>query len=280
MSLRRSSSRRPRPGRVLLAGGLAVGLLLVPGTAVAADDDPPAGPLGELSALVDDALGGATGTPAAPDGSAGPAAAGEGDRGGEGEEGGTPGLDPAQLEAAVAEVTAALPLPEGCADGVQAALERLVTDLTELDPGQLADPQTLEDLLSRLEEGLTGLQAGEPPALAELDPAEFGLPDLAGAVEELVAALEVCLTPPETDEEPPPAGDDPVPPAAEPPAGEGPDAMPQPVSYPGYAPTGATATAESPGSGALAALGVALLLLGGAGAAGSLMRSRAARGEG
>jgi hypothetical protein len=276
----------PRGLLALVAGGLTLGLVLLPSTAWAGDESP-TDPLGGVPDAVGDVLGDTPvgdlpgNLPALPDGGGTPedppaAPAPQG-----GDDGGAPPLDPSAIEDLLAGLQAQGPFPEGCAEGVQAAIEKLVTDLTT--PPEPPDQATLEQFLGDLESGLDDLQAGTPPTLP--DPAEYGFPDLAGDVEGILTALQACIpaseTPGPPTQNPPPSGGSPAG-YSPPPAAPGPPAAPQaPVVYPGYAPTGAVHPAQQPGeTGGLVFVG-AVVLLAGAGAAGyRVVRTRAARGEG
>jgi hypothetical protein len=274
----------PRRLRALVAGGLALGIVLVPTTAWAGDESP-TDPLGGIPGPVGDVLdnppvgelpGGLPGLPTDP-GTAEQPPAPAAPEGGDG--GGTPPLDPAALQAMLADLQAQGPFPEGCAEGVQKAIEKLVTDLTT--PPEPPDQASLEQFLGDLENGLQQLQAGQQPTMP--DPAEYGFPDLAADVQGILAALQACLPADETSEppthNPPPSGGTPAG-YTPPPAAPAPPPAPAPVVYPGYAPTGAVHPAGRPlDTGGLVMVG-AVVLLAGAGAAGYRVRTRAARDQG
>ncbi|MGY1774553.1 hypothetical protein ACI8AV_01730 [Geodermatophilus sp. SYSU D00804] len=278
-SARRSPSRRPRGHRALLVAGLVAAAVAVPGVATAAPGGPPADPLEGVVTTLEQAVTGQGGDAAEP-----PALPGTGALP-------LPGADQeVPAEPAPAEQGPVPPLPEALVQGLQSALTPLgvpehcvqgVADGVQglLDGVLSQDPAAaVEELVTGLQGALTGLASGRPPAL---DPATLGsaAEQVAADVEELIAAFQACLPAlPETPE--PPA------PAPEPtPTPEAPHAAPvaapvadQPVQYLGYAPTGGDEGVETEGPGAvvpLAALGGALLVGGGAGAAVSRARSRA-----
>jgi hypothetical protein len=264
---------------VLLTGGLAVALALVPAAALA--EEPPSDPTGGLGSTLEEGAAQLTeGRQQGEDGAEAPTA---GDRpttlpGQEGTAGGGStteeptaesafeGLTPDELDALLAELEAA-GVPLACVEDVAAGVEEIVLGLQET-----LDPARFEQLLTDLEAGLLALQEGGRP---ELPPALTDSP-LAADLEALAASLEECLAAGSpTGEEPPAPAEQPEPAVLEAPA-----AAPHPVSYPGYAPTGTEAADETSATAPLAALGAGLLLVGGAGVAGSWTRTRAARDEG
>jgi hypothetical protein len=144
-----------------------------------------------------------------------------------------------------------------------AELEAFLTALSEADPATL--PLLVEDLLT-----------GFVPAEGEAGPSE----DIVGGLELVLASLSTCVPTLPTGEEPeqpapvtPVGGGTPQAPA---PAPQVEQPVAQPVSYPGYAPTGADTARADDVSVPLTALGGGLVLVA-AGAAGYGMRGRAVR---
>ncbi|RBY74519.1 hypothetical protein DQ239_19635 [Blastococcus sp. TF02-09] len=290
-----------------MASGLAAALVLVPaGLAQAGplDPNPSLGDLGDLQndedqseTSGDDEIGHDT----QPSGEADIAE--ETETGDESETGGDTGELPVFVvgddeREAFKELTRQLGIPDSCVDGI--------ADSVELIIGGLLDPEQLEAIIAELESllgdfGLTledlsgGLPEGEDAGLVgalamddlaadaqametELPEGEEGAPggDFIAGIELLVKTLsEDCV--PETDE-----GGTPVAPVDNgtpaPPVAEHPAAAPvaQPVSYPGYAPTGADSAQADDASVPMTALAGGLVLVA-AGAAGYGMRGRAVR---
>jgi hypothetical protein len=183
---------------------------------------------------------------------------------------GDPG--PAEEEGAdpLAELTALfeeLGLPPECIPGFQSVIEGIVAGL----------PTSPEEL----EEAVNGLVAGLEAAFENQDPAEIdaALEELLGAdvLAQLEEALTACLPVEEEPEEElpvaPVGGGTPQAPA---PAPHVQQPVAAPVSYPGYAPTGADTARADDVSVPLTALGGGLVLVA-AGAAGYGMRGRAVR---
>jgi hypothetical protein len=276
VSTRRTSVRRPRRGRALLTGGVAVVLALIPGTALAEGQDPAPDPLGQVTTTVEDTAGAVAGAEDESADAGGLPLPGQEDAAAEeqpatGEAAEAPafeGFTPEELQVLLDELAAA-GIPVDCAEDLAAGVEEILLGLQEsLDPAQF------EQLLTELEASLATLQEGGEPEL----PPTLADPELVAQLEALGASLEECLAAGPPTEEPPAPTEPPAAPVHEPPAA--PAAAPQSVSYPGYAPTGAEAPEETPGSASLAALGAGLLAVGGAGVVGSRMRTRAARDEG
>ncbi|MBJ7451636.1 MAG: hypothetical protein JHC71_06065 [Blastococcus sp.] len=143
-----------------------------------------------------------------------------------------------------------------------AELEAFLTALSEADPAEV--PLIIEDVLT-----------GFVPAEGEAGPSE----DIIGGLELVLASLESCVPTPPAGEEP----EEPAPPvtpvgggAPQAPAPQVQESVAQPVSYPGYAPTGAGTAKADDVSVPLTALGGGLVLVA-AGAAGYGMRGRAVR---
>jgi hypothetical protein len=276
--MRRSSAPPSRSRGSLLAAGVACALVLVPGLARAEET-----PTNPVTDVVDGVVGGPENT---------------GDTGSEGtdpEGTGTtePGVPP-ELADALAQLGAALGLPQDCIDGVSASIQLIIEGLGEI-PAELQ--ARLADVLAQLQalgsdgpptdvSGLEGLQTAIEDFLdggaATATPTE-GAPDATDST--IVQGLELlgetlaekCMptttapgtTPPSETPTQTPA------PATHPAAG----APAQPVVYPGYAPTGGAGADEASATGPLATLGGAVLLLGAATAVGYRRRGRALRHE-
>ena len=251
--------------RALLTGGAVTAVALLPGAAWAADD--PADPLGGVTGTAEDLLQDPTGDEAGGEGDPSEAVVPP--------EGGEDPPDPAEeLQKLIDDFRAQFPENE-CVDGVAAALEDLLALI--VDPEAFAEYRAeFEAYVAEVTALLEGIdptapalpELPDPPAPPEgMDPAEFQ-----AAIEELVAALEACQ--PEQPGPPTEQPEEPETPAFTPPSDTG--GTPAPVTYPGYAPTGAS---TDTGAAPLPALGGVLLLLGAAGAVGSRMRTRATRGE-
>jgi len=238
---------------------------------------------------------GAGGTPTIPGAGGTPTIPGAG--GG----GATPGGDtlpePTRLEApddlleALKQATRAAGIPDSCVDGIAEGFELIVNGL--LDPAQLeAIIDELTGLLEEFEGGLEGVTGGSGslPDLGllaadaesmdeDVAPEEDPGGDVVAGLELIGTTLaEDCM--PETDQGGTPTvpvdnGTD-GPPVAEHPAPVQQAPVAQPVSYPGYAPTGADSARADDVSVPLTALGGGLVLVA-AGAAGYGMRGRAVR---
>ncbi len=280
MLLHRSSAPR-RHGRLgLLAAGVVVSVVLVPGTAYAEETSPVPDPVG--TAVEGTGVPGTTGTGEASGDRTGDTT---GDTTGQ-EEAGAPELPP-ELQDAIAELAAALGVPQDCVDGVGASIELIIEGLTEI-PVELQ--AALEDLLAQLEE----LGSAGPPDPSELEnlPGAIedvlaGGPPMSGEAEaKIVQGLELLGdTLSEKCMPAPPAAPEPTPPTQPPTPTPTPTTQPvaapvaQQVVYPGYAPTGAAEPGEGSATGPLAAVGGAVLLLGAATAFGHRGRGRAVRSQ-
>ncbi|SEK42826.1 hypothetical protein SAMN04515665_102139 [Blastococcus sp. DSM 46786] len=273
-----SSRSLPRPGgprgrRALVASGLAVALATVPGLARA---DEPVGPSDPLQPVTD-LLDGGTGGPGTPPALPGLPAGDDADPAADGEEQQpevvpVPAVEvPAELEAALQQLGAALQLPESCVAGIVESVELVVAGLVAV-PVQLVEVVT--ELGTALEglagggglEGLLGLGEGLQGAF---DPAVLADSSVVEGLQLLAETLPTCVPAPPAEEEPPEPPHVPAPAAAAP--VEHPVA--QPVAYPGYAPT--AGDAEDDGVPPALA-GLVLALAAGAGSAGWLRSRRAA----
>jgi hypothetical protein len=270
----------PRRSRRLVVCGMTAALLVVPGVAYAGDTPAPADPL----ATVTDQLGGvATGLAGAPAGDTGQSTGTDrsGTVPGSGSEAAAPAapsLDPAQLQALLAQ----LGVSPDCAAAIKSDLEATLASI----------PATVQQIITELGDQLTELQEdpangaallqealtdliGDAAANPGADPS--GLP-LLTALQQLVEDfLTVCLPQPAAGTTTP--APTPTSPAAAttPPAAAAPTSA-APVAYLGYAPTGTGEEDSGSGSGP-AVLGGVLLLTGGA--AGSWMwwrRAASSRG--
>jgi hypothetical protein len=277
LSVRRLPDPPRRPRRLVVCG-MTAALLVVPGVAHAGDAPSPANSL----TTVTDQLGGAA------EGLAGELAGGTGQSTGTGRSEsvvpgtaststapGAPSLDPAQLQALLAQLGVS---PE-CATAIQgdvvatlasipATVQQLIALLGDTLTELQADPENGPALL---QEALTDLLGGAVGGGGATTTAPAGLP-LLTALEDLVQDfLTVCLPQPAAGTTPPaPISTAPAA-ATTPPAAAAPTSV-APVAYLGYAPTGTEG--DSDDSSALALLGSVLLLTGGA--AGSWMWSRRA----
>jgi hypothetical protein len=167
-----------------------------------------------------------------------------------------PGLDPAAL----AELLAPLGISEECVNGVY-------EDFTAIVDALATGGEDLQNLLTELVGALqNGGQGLGPETLTESD--------LAAALQDLITTLQEDCVPTTPGGTPPPSagGNHPEPPAPVVPAAA-PAPAQQPVSYPGYAPTGGT-----PGDGVPLGVLAGVVLLSGLRAAGYRGSSRAARG--
>jgi hypothetical protein len=270
-------SRRPfrKPLRLLVPTVLAGAVVLVPGVAFASNDDPTAPVANQVRGALDQVAGGGTNTASGSDPVTIPASPIDPAQGGTdgGPDGGTPSLpsppDDSALRDAFIKALAPLGISADCVNGVFDGFQNV------LDALQNSDPQQLPDLLNQLVGALqNGGQGFDPSSLSDND--------VATALQGLATTLqEKCMPAPPTaggsHNPPPPAASQPVVPAAHPaPAAAAPAA--QPVSYPGYAPTGGTPE-QSSSPVPLAVLG-GVVLLSGVGAAGYRMSTRAARSRG
>ena len=261
---------------------MAAALVAVPGIA-SAEDSAPADPAQDPRVVVEELVEKLPVTP--PGGGAGDGGTGideepedlDGDAGGG--ESPPPFVVPAELEALFAQAGFSAECVDGVSAGLEqfgaglaalvefeeyaAELEAFLTALGEADPAEL--PLIVEDLLT-----------GFVPADGEAGPSE----DIIGGLELVLASLESCVPTPPAGEEPeeptpvvPVGGGTPQAPA---PAPHVQQPVAQPVTYPGYAPTGADTARADDVSVPLTALGGGLLLVA-AGAAGYGMRGRAVR---
>ncbi|MDP5184084.1 hypothetical protein QOZ88_15710 [Blastococcus sp. BMG 814] len=275
-----SSRSLPRPGgprgrRALVASGLAVALVTVPGLARA---DEPAGPP-DPPQPVTDLLGGATGGPGSRPAPSGPPAGDGADPAADGEEEPevvpVPAVEvPAELEAALQQLGAALGLPESCMTGIVDSVELVAAGLVAV-PVQLVEVVTglgtaLEGLAGG--GGLDGLLGLGEELQGAFDPAVLADSSVVEGLQLLAETLPTCVPAPPAEEEPPPPSEPPHVPA---PAAAAPVEHPvaQPVAYPGYAPT--AGDAEDDGVPPALA-GLVLALAAGAGSAGRLRSRRAA----
>jgi hypothetical protein len=283
LSLRPSTLPR-RGRRALVASGMAAALVAVPG--VAFGDEP--APVDPVTSLLDEVTGQVpTGDQPADnplDPITGPIT-GEPDdtepdvTAPEGDENPPPFEVPAELEALFAQAGFSAECIDGVTAGLEqfgaglaalfefeeyaAELEAFLTSLAEADPAEA--PMLVEELLT----GFVPIEGEEGPSA-----------DIVGGLELVLASLESCVPTP-------PAGEEPEEPAPAAPVGGGTPQQPapaphveqpvaQPVSYPGYAPTGADTARADDVSVPLTALGGGLVLVA-AGAAGYGMRGRAVR---
>ena len=257
---------------------MTAALLVLPGVAHAADAPSPANSL----TTVTDQLGGAA------EGLAGELAGGTGQSTGTGRPGsvlpgtastsaapGAPSLDPAQLQALLAQLGVS---PE-CATAIQgdvvatlASIPATVQQLIALLGDKLTELQAHpENGPALLQEALTDLLGGAVGGGGTTTTAPAGLPLLTALGDLVQDFLTVCLPQPAAGTTPPapistaPAATTPPPAAAAP-------TSVAPVAYLGYAPTGTEG--DSDDRSALALVGSVLLLTGGA--AGSWMWSRRA----
>ncbi|MGY2004329.1 hypothetical protein [Blastococcus sp. SYSU DS1024] len=267
----------PRACRPLVVSGLAVALVAVPGLARADEPAGPPDPLQPVTDLLEDATGGVGMPPAIP----GAPATEEADPAGDGDGGDdvvpVPSVEvPAELEAALQQLAAALHLPESCVAGIVESVE-LVAD------GLVAVPVQLVELVSELGTALEGLAGGGglegllglgEELQGALDPALITDSSVVEGLELLAETLPTCVPALPGKEEPPPPHE-PEQPHVPQPAAPAPVEHPvaQPVAYPGYAPTGGDAEGDGvpPAVGALA-----LAVAAGAGGAGWLRSRRAA----
>ncbi|MGY1988115.1 hypothetical protein ACI792_18005 [Blastococcus sp. SYSU DS0669] len=264
---------RPRGRRALVASGLAAALVAVPGLARA---DEPADPLQPVTDILEGVVGDGS-VPVVPEAPGLPGAPAE--EGAEpGDDDGEPDVDPvpavavpAELEAALQQLAAALGLPESCVTGIVDSVELVAEGLVAV-PVELVD--VVADLRDALEGvagggGLEGLLGLGEELQGALDPALVSDSAVVEGLQLLAETLPTCVPALPAEEEPPAPSPDPAP--AVPAPVEHPVA--QPVTYPGYAPTGA----EQEDDGVPRALGaLALAVVAGAGSAGRLRSRRAA----
>jgi hypothetical protein len=280
VSVRRSPGGAPWR-RYLVASGVALSLVLVPGLAQAGDEPLPQDPAAALLGG-DDTGTGDTGTQ---EGAVTPPA--------------PPTLPPelqAALEAAVSQLTDALGVPEDCATGIQTAIELIIAGLTEPPPG-------LEPVLTDIQSLLEALATGTPPDPTALQGLADDIQDLLTGgtttttttttaassttpAEDpaLVQGLKLLAKTLQEDCQPTQAASSTSRPATSSSSGVAAattSAAPtspstQAVVYLGYAPTGGEVVDEASATGPLATLGGAVLLLGAATAVGYRRRARAA----
>jgi hypothetical protein len=274
---------------------LLAAVFLVPGIARADTPLPiptlPAPPGGDPIGGI---VGGLTGNPppAAPPAPADPVAGQptQQDTATSGAPSGLPPLDPSQLAA----LFQALGIPAGCSAAVQQDLEQLIGDIpttvqqigdqiiSQLPTGgglpgsplTLTDPQSGATILMK---EMSTAGAATAPTFSSPDPSEL---PVVTDLQQLVTDLQQkCAPAPQTSTPPPPppSGNQPQQPvqAAAPPVA-------QPVSYPGYAPTGSIVPQQEVRTGGevpLAALGGVLVLVSGAAVTATRLRTRAARDQ-
>ena len=280
---------------------MAVALIAVPGIALA-EENPPGGSVQDPTVVLDELVGGVpSGTEGGTEGGdesvedeTGGADTG-GDDAGTGDTPAPPALEtPDPLLEGLKELTRALGIPDSCVDGISDGIELILNGL--LDPAQLEAileeltgllgdfEGTLEELLAGLDGGLDGGLGGAQEMqllAAEADAIEApeGAPgaDVIAGIELIVTTLAEECVPEEEPEQPAPVapvgGGTPQAPA---PAPQVQEPVAQPVSYPGYAPTGADKARADDVSVPLTALGGGLVLVA-AGAAGYGVRGRALR---
>jgi hypothetical protein len=265
----------------LLVPAVVVGAVaLAPGVASAGDDPP--NPT-DLVDQVQDAVTGGT----VPAGGSDPATA----SGQSAEESPLPeppeGLDPSALQPLFdalglsPECTAAMQEDfQGVIDSIPATVQAIIDAIVDQLPTDgLSSPTEITDPESGATVLLAPAQGGEPPSFTAEDPPALPVVDALQKMFDDFQELCVPAPPAPGGNPPPPPGGHVSPgvaPPAPPPAAAPP--APQPVSYPGYAPTGGTPE-ESASPLPLAALG-GLVLLSGAVAAGYRMSSSGARSRG
>jgi hypothetical protein len=257
--MHRSLSRRPVSRRSLARGAaLAVALVVavLPGVAWAGDGSglptPPTDPLGSVAGSVGSVLGGSTpGGQASGPGAAAPNADPAPNAGTQQTSPSLPAppspLDPSQLQ----QLLAALGISEDCSAAVQKDLQNLIADLpasvqaiidaivSQLPSGPLPNPVQLTDPQSGATVIMKSLGNGQPPTFTAPKPPDLPIAkDLQQLVDDLQNKCKPSLpsNPPSGGSQlPPPQQQQPI--SAPQPQAPAPAA--QPVSYPGYAPTGA-----------------------------------------
>ena len=253
----RSSSRTPRGRRALLAGGFALCVALVPGTAWA-EDDPSTPPPDE--AITDVVEGGQGGEQEV--GSQAEEEQAEEEQADEAPE--PPPFEiPPEVIAALEEFAEQAGFSEGCVTGVTEALERigngiagLPAELQELATGLAAAvQQSIDDGNGDALQGFLESLAPAPEEGSEEPPAPPIGGDIATGLQELADALSACQPAPPA-EEPPTENPAQQPPASyqppQAPVAPAPQAPVQPAVYPGYAPTGADEVEDGPSPAAIA----------------------------
>ncbi|MCF6514231.1 hypothetical protein E9564_21025, partial [Blastococcus sp. MG754427] len=151
-----SSRSLPRPGRprgrrALVASGLAAALVGVPGLARAEEPVASPDPLQPVTDVLEEVIGDPAAPPALPGGGAGADPAAEGE---EPEVVPVPAVEvPAELEAALQQLGAALQLPESCVAGIVASVELVVA-------GLVAVPVQLVGVVTELGAALEGVAGG------------------------------------------------------------------------------------------------------------------------
>ena len=242
-----------------MAGGFALCVVLVPGTALAEDEPAPAPP-----EAVTDVLEGEQGNEQPQD--VDEQAVEEESPTEETPEGPPPFEIPPEVVAALHQFAAQAGFSEDCVTGVTESLElivngvaglpaelqQLVTDLGAAvqESFEAQDPAPLEEFLSGLAPAPPEEGSEEPP------PLPIG-GDIAAGLEQLAETLqsEACQPAPPAPEPPaqPPASyQPPQGPAAPAPQAPAPQAPVQEAVYPGYAPTGADEVEDGPSSAATA----------------------------
>lgn len=277
--MHRSLSSRSLVRGAVLGVVLAV-VAFLPGVAWAGDGSGlpalPTDQLGSVTGTVGDVLSGQGGAPVAPQGGVAPnanTAAGAGTR----QTGLAPALSPpSQLDASqLQQLLAALGISQDCSDAVQADLQKAIEDLpatvqaildsivsqlpsTSSSPLSATDPQTGATVL------LQQLGNGQLPQFSSPDPTELPtVKDLQQLADDLQNKCQPTLpgTPPAGGSQLPPPQQQPV--SAPQPQAPAPAPV-QPVSYPGYAPTGAPPVHPSDGAPLAALAGIVVLSAAGA----------------
>ena len=287
-------SRRPRPTRAtraLLVAGLAAGAVLVPSAARADGGDPLApvtDPVQSVVGGVTGKTGGDGGTPGAPQAGtqSQPQTQTQQDTAGAGVPGAgpTPTLPPLDLSQINALLTQ-LGISQKCSTAVEKDLSQTVSDIPA------TAEQLVQEILGQLQSGGGDLQAvlqdpqnGQQVLMKLTQEGQATVPELTSTSPDelaLVQDLQQLLTDLLTTCQPAPATTAPAPPAGPAPAAPAAPLAAQPVSYPGYAPTGGTGpTDDGPAPAVLAGMGAVLLLAGGAGTVRYRVRSREARQKG
>jgi len=283
-------SRRPRPTRAtwaLLVAGLAAAGVLVPSAARADDGNP----LAPVTDPVQSVVGGVTGQTGGGGGTSGASQPGTQNQTqqdpagtvvpGAGSTPTLPPLDLSQLNALLTQ----LGISQKCSTAVEKDLTQTVSDIPA------TAEQLVQEIVGQLQSGGGDLQAvlqdpqnGQQVLMKLVQEGQATVPELTSTSPDelaLVQDLQQLLTDLLTTCQPAPPTTAPASPASQAPAAPAAPVAAQPVSYPGYAPTGGTGPADDgPAPAVLAGMGAVLLLAGGAGTVRYRVRSREARQKG